>query len=176
MENASKALIMAGGILIALLIIGALLLMINQLGSYSRSQDDNVKTSQLADFNLDFERYCDDKGIKGTDIISLINKISDYNDKADKGGVNNSVDYTIKMSITIKDLGGFNEKFASNFFTKGNQPYSGDELRSLVVVDNPDDDTKRMLSEFKMSKFISYHGPVYNNGQIEKMFFKYVGD
>ena len=31
MENASKALVMAGGILIALLVVGALMLMVNQV-------------------------------------------------------------------------------------------------------------------------------------------------
>ena len=34
MENASKALIMAGSILIGLMVIGALLLMFNSLSSY----------------------------------------------------------------------------------------------------------------------------------------------
>ena len=57
MENASKALVMAGGILIAILVIGALLLMINQIGSYEKTQTVNVKDSQLAQFNYDFERY-----------------------------------------------------------------------------------------------------------------------
>ena len=36
MENASKALLMAGGILTALLVIGALILMFNQLGSIKK--------------------------------------------------------------------------------------------------------------------------------------------
>ena len=40
MENASKALIMAGGILIALLVLGALLLMINNLSDYQKSNSD----------------------------------------------------------------------------------------------------------------------------------------
>lgn len=173
MENASKALMMAGGILIALLVIGALLLMINRVGIYSRSQDDDKKYTQLSDFNRDFERYCDDKGINGTDIISLINKVNNYNSKANEGGVINSVDYSIKMSITIRGLGEFNKKFASNLFRE-NPPYNGDELRSVVVIDNPDENTKRMLSEFKMSKFKSYREPIYNNGQIQKMFFEYV--
>lgn len=112
MENASKALLMAGGILIAIIIIGLLLIMVNQIGSYQKSQDSNKKDSQLAEFNLDFERYTDDKGIKGTDVISLINKVIDYNSKARTGGVNNSVDYNIKMSITISDLQKFNKKYA----------------------------------------------------------------
>ena len=37
MENASKALLMAGGILIALLVIGSVLLMFNQIGNYRRA-------------------------------------------------------------------------------------------------------------------------------------------
>lgn len=112
MENASKALLMAGGILIALLIIGALVLMFNQIGDYEKGQQSNEKNSQLAQFNLDFERYMDDKGITGADIISLINKVNDYNNKANNGGVNNSVDYSIKMSITISGLDSFNEQYA----------------------------------------------------------------
>lgn len=112
MENASKALLIAGGILVALLIIGGLLLMFNTIGDYQRSQDTNKKTTQLAEFNLDFERYADDKGIKGADIISLINKIIDYNYKARNGGVTNSVDYSIKMSITVSGLDDFNKKYA----------------------------------------------------------------
>ena len=79
MENASKALLMAGGILIALLVIGALILMFNQVGSYEKAQDARKKSSQIADFNKDFERYLDDKGITGADVISLINKVLDYN-------------------------------------------------------------------------------------------------
>ena len=118
MENASKALLMAGGILIALLVIGALVLMFNQVGSYEKAQDSSKKNSQLAEFNLEFERYLDDKGITGADVISLINKVIDYNNKAKNGGVTNSVDYNIKMSITISNLdadeNSFNQKYAYN--------------------------------------------------------------
>ena len=81
MENASKALTMAGGILIALLIIGALILMVNQIGDYEKGQNNNNKNSELASFNKTFEKYADDKGIKGADLVSLINKILDYNQR-----------------------------------------------------------------------------------------------
>ena len=37
MENASKALIMAGSVLIALMIIGALLLMFNSISNYQQT-------------------------------------------------------------------------------------------------------------------------------------------
>ena len=112
MENASKALLMAGGILIALLVISALVLMFNQIGAYGKSQEEMKKNSQIVEFNKDFERYLDDKGIDGTDIISLMNKVINYNNKAKKGGVENSIDYSIKMTITISNLDEFNYKYA----------------------------------------------------------------
>lgn len=108
MENASKALTMAGGILIAILVIGALLLMFNQIGNYERAQTTDKKTSQLAQFNMDFERYTYDNGITGTDLISLANKIIDYNKK---DGVANSVNYNIKMSLTIINMNNFKKKY-----------------------------------------------------------------
>lgn len=116
MENASKALLMAGGILIALLIISMLLLMITNIGDYQRTKDSGAKATQVAKFNRDFERYTDDDEIKGTDIISLINKIQDYNsiqvsNTSESSGTTNYVDYNIKMSITISGLTKFNEKY-----------------------------------------------------------------
>lgn len=133
MENASKALLMAGGVLIALMIIGALVLMFNQIGSYEKSQDASKKNSQLAEFNKEFERYLDDKEISGADVISLINKVIDYNNKAKNGGVNNSVDYDIKMSITISNLDSFNSKYAYN--DESNKIF---KLSSYTIGDNYD--------------------------------------
>ena len=69
MENASKALIMAGGILIALLVIGALVLMFNQLSYYQRTETDSEKTQLLADFNKEYLKYTYDD-IKGYELIS----------------------------------------------------------------------------------------------------------
>ena len=73
MENASKALLMAGGMLIALLIIGALLLVFNQIGDYEKAQTTSEKTSQVADFNKEYAKYSGDN-IKGYDVITIINK------------------------------------------------------------------------------------------------------
>ena len=72
MENASKALIMAGGILIALLVLGALLLMFNELSAYQRSNSDIENVSQLTEFNYQFTQYAR-RDLSGVDIISLSN-------------------------------------------------------------------------------------------------------
>lgn len=151
MENASKALIMAGGVLIALLVIGILLFTVTKIGDYQRSQDTSKKNSQVANFNMDFERYTDDKGIKGADIVSLINKINDYNVKSNKNGVDNSgitnyVDYNIKMSITVSKFQKFNDKYANdkdNLFKK-------DEYKFDKDADN-NNEIRNILSTFKNS-------------------------
>ena len=57
MENASKALLMAGGILIALMIIGALVLLGNNLSNYKSNEDISVHQAQIAEFNNQFEPY-----------------------------------------------------------------------------------------------------------------------
>lgn len=118
MENASKALIMAGGILISLLVIGALILTFNQLSYYQKSESTSEKTSQLADFNKEYVQYTYDD-IKGYELISLINKVIDFNQK---DGVGNSVDYDSKITIKVNNIDGFKTKYAveksSSLFTK----------------------------------------------------------
>lgn len=152
MENASKALLMAGGILIAILIIGALLLMVTQIGDYQRTKDSGAKSNQIAKFNSDFERYLDDKGIKGTDIVSLINKIADYNTKQSNNtgstsGVTNYVDYNIKMSITISGLDDFNEKYAYDGDSRSDKLFP-DDTEPYVFSFNSGNRIKEQLNDF----------------------------
>ena len=108
---------MAGGILIALLVIGALVLMFNQLSYYQRTETDSEKTQQLADFNKEYLKYTYDD-IKGYELISLVNKVIDYNIKEEVG---NSVDYTKKITVVI-NMKEFKSKYGvkniTSLFTK----------------------------------------------------------
>lgn len=78
MENASKALIMAGSVLIALIIIGALLLMFNNLSNYQDATDKNTKEAQIVEFNNQYETY-NRTDVRGSDLYSLLNRVVDYN-------------------------------------------------------------------------------------------------
>ena len=97
MENASKFLLMAGGILIALLVISALVLMFNQIGDYEKGKSNTEKVSQVADFNKEFMVFTYDN-IQGTDIISLANKIVNFNSKS---GMQNSINYDKKIKLYL---------------------------------------------------------------------------
>ncbi len=78
MENASKALLMAGSVLIALMIIGALLLMFNNLSSYQEADIQTTREAQVIEFNNQYETY-NRKNVRGSDLYSLLSKVIDYN-------------------------------------------------------------------------------------------------
>lgn len=103
MENASKALIMAAGVLIAIVIIGAFMLMMSQLTDYQESSYKATADAQTTEFNNQYITYAR-TDVRGNDIVSLMNKIVDYNTR------NTTEGYT-KMHITIK-MNGHNSELS----------------------------------------------------------------
>ncbi len=85
MENASKALIMAGSVLIALMILGALILTFGNLTSYQETDTKTTRTEQVAEYNSQFETYNRDN-VRGSDLYSLLNKVIDYNRRQSSAG------------------------------------------------------------------------------------------
>ena len=95
MENASKALMFAGTILITLMVISAVVFMYRDLTSVKRQESENQKVEEIAEFNKSFESY--EKNLKGAQIFSLANKITDYNNKyAGKDGYE-------QITLTVKE-------------------------------------------------------------------------
>jgi len=78
MENASKALIIAGAILIAILLISAGIMVLN---STKGVMDEGKKASKIIEveqYNSHFKRYCGEK-VLGSNVIELRNFIQSYN-------------------------------------------------------------------------------------------------
>lgn len=80
MENASKALVMAGGILIALMILGSLVLLFSNLQDYQNKTDASTKQSQIAKYNSQFEPY-NKENLTLMELKSLYNKIISNNER-----------------------------------------------------------------------------------------------
>lgn len=75
MENASKALIIAGAILLSILIIALGVFVFNQ--SKSAMENVNLSDQEVSAFNSKYESY---KGVQnGSNVKSLINAIRTYN-------------------------------------------------------------------------------------------------
>ena len=80
MENASKALLIGAGMLIALLVLSALVMMFNSLGLFQSTSNKSKASEQIAEFNMEFEAY-NREDVLGIELVSLCNKINDYNAK-----------------------------------------------------------------------------------------------
>lgn len=80
MENASKALLIAGGVLIALIILSLFIMMFNNMSNIQKEQEEQLKIEQITAFNSEFEAYSK-KVMYGTDVITLINKVAENNKK-----------------------------------------------------------------------------------------------
>ena len=78
MENASKALIMAGSVLLAMLIIGSLVFMFQTLSNLKNTEASAEDIEKLARYNRQIETFNRD-GLYGSEILSLANLIEDYN-------------------------------------------------------------------------------------------------
>ncbi len=82
MENASKALIIAGGILLALLILSVLIYVGTTLSNMANQQNQSKQLEQTAEFNRTYEAYNRSR-LYGTDVISVVNRAIDYNKQLD---------------------------------------------------------------------------------------------
>ena len=78
MENASKALLMAAGVLISLVIIGAFMLMMSNLTDYQEKSYQSKADAQTVDFNNQYVTY-DRENVRGSDMVSLMNNNGDRN-------------------------------------------------------------------------------------------------
>ncbi len=100
MENASKALLIAGGVLIAILIISVLVVTINIINSNQKTREEALATEQLVEFNQKYEAY-NKKALRGTDIITLMKMAIENNNKMEATNVGEQ--YFINVKLILKN-------------------------------------------------------------------------
>lgn len=84
MENASRALEIAAGVLLAVLILSLIVYFFSKIGEWPEQQDDMMSSEQLAKFNQEYEVY-EKKMMYGVDVISCFNKAQSNNEKYVEG-------------------------------------------------------------------------------------------
>lgn len=110
MENASKALLMAGGTLLAILILTVLIYMLNASDILAQAQDEKKLAQQTSAFNKEYEAY-DKSRMYGTDVITVVNKAIDYNQRL---GVDDE-DYKINIILDLsQDFDTTKKKITQN--------------------------------------------------------------
>lgn len=128
MENASKALLMAAGVLFGLMIISVCIFVFNQISDYYETKEANRQTTQLATFNSQYLMY-QNNNLRGSDLLSLINKILDFNIlKGDE-------DPEIEISIKIEDSLSKSKEF---YYQPDNYSVKLINIGQLYTEDNID--------------------------------------
>ncbi len=124
MENASKALIMAGSVLIAIMVISLLVMTYNNLTETMNAKNDEDAIEQVIEFNKQYDVYYRDN-LYGSDILSLANKVVDYNERQVKEEGYAKLDIEVTFSKTIQAYD--NEKIIEK-----NKKYTSSKIKEVV--------------------------------------------
>lgn len=106
MENAAKALEIAAGLLLAVLIISLIVYFFSTISEWPQQEENMQTAEQLAQFNLEYEVY-EKTAMYGVDVISCLNKAKSNNEKYVEGsagflsGNKYSNDFTIDVYVKI---------------------------------------------------------------------------
>lgn len=100
MENATKALIISAGVLFAIMIVSVAIISYNNFSNYLNRNEQELEVEQMAKFNSQFENY-NRKNVRGSDILSLMSKIDDYNERYHKAQGTNYP--KIRLQIDLVD-------------------------------------------------------------------------
>jgi len=122
MENATKALEMAGSVLIGVLLLGCLLFAYTRMSELKDTEHKVEVSEQAKDFNQDYEAY-NRNNLYGSDLFSLANKIEDYNKQEADGKAYGK----IEMKVTVKTTPGRDAKFFKAY------TYTGDTLNEKYI-------------------------------------------
>lgn len=82
MENAAKALIIAGGILFAIMILSLVVYMSTTTTRMVEAQEEKKEIEELTAFNKEYEAY-NKRLMYGTEVITVYNKAEEYNKKGE---------------------------------------------------------------------------------------------
>lgn len=126
MDNASKALIMAGETLIAILIISAFVFLNSVMGNFSRLQNERIEAKKISIQNANFLKYDGNISVSATEVISLINyakMINDNNNLFDRNGrlTRNHYDSVDFVKVYIDD-----EEFFKKYYLEGTGMFQND--------------------------------------------------
>lgn len=118
MENASKALIIAGSVLVSLMIIALLVFFFNNISELQSINQNDDELKAISEFNKQYDVY--ERDIYGSELLSLVNKILDYNKRESENKGYKKINLIVVLEKDIDN----------EFFKKGT--YNYERLMSIV--------------------------------------------
>lgn len=115
MENASKALIIAGAILLAILLISMGMLVLNKATGIL--DNDQLDEAAVTTFNQRFTKYAGDK-VKGSNVRSLMSEVAAYNGSDDRESSDGEmIKFATGSILTVDDTTGAPKVVSGNTIT-----------------------------------------------------------
>lgn len=152
MENASKALLMAGGVLIGILILSLATFLFINFGSTSQDIYNQMEEDKLTQYNAQYTVYSGRDGITIYDIISIANLAKENNDY-----YKDYTDYesTYKVQVAFPEYQNLQEQDI-------------DKKQNLIGKYNTVDENGNLKVKFKCTN-IKYHD---SGGRVELIKFE----
>lgn len=148
MDNASKGLLMAGGMLMAIIVISVLIITFRNTSQIEQANQEAQEAQEIRKFNQGFASY-EKSAMYGTDIISVINMAISNNKKydvEDKPGEDYYVDIIFTLKKDIKDS-IYVYEYDNNKWTKSSTDYSNPETER-------DTDALKQDTEYSLSNYL----------------------
>ena len=137
MENSTKAIIIAGGMFILIMVITLLVVFGRSLSSYMQGQHDKEIVKQVTEFNNKFANYQGTE-LRGNEVISVLNRVIDYNalEAGEYGYDPVLVEIDLVDRNALDSVIKFNSKDENFLFKKNvskikNSKDSDDELKTI---------------------------------------------
>lgn len=166
MENASNALIMAGGVLIAILILTLAVYLISSFGSQSAKMHLQIDEERLNNFNNQYASYLGKDKLTIYDVITVANMARENNKYYEVSNLNDSM--YINVELKRGGYGGSTipqprmETLSDSDF----QRYL--EADRSEIIRNPLDETKEVLKNYDCTD-VKYNP---DTGRVNKVIFQ----
>lgn len=120
MENATKALLIAATVLIAVLILSVGIYVFNHYMGFAYENEENRAKQALIQYNTKFEKYID-KSLTMQDVYTIVNLAKDYNERKSEYGISvnsrklgNLLAQNKNDEWWVEKLDEYSKKYASN--------------------------------------------------------------
>ena len=140
MENASKALLISAGVLLAILLLSLFAYLMRQMGASTSGIYSTLSQHEISEFNQKCLNYEGRKKLSIQDVITIVNLAKDNNEKANRPTiievkVDDELDWSKKTTEELNDL--LKQKIDLTYScTKVETDYSSLLVKKIIIKTN----------------------------------------
>lgn len=139
MENASKALLISAGVLLAILLLSLFAYLMRQMGTSTSGIYSTLSQHEISEFNQKFLNYEGRENLSIQDVITIVNLAKDNNEKANRPTIIevtvDELDWSKKTTEELNDL--LKQKIDLTYScTKVETDYSSLLVKKIIIKTN----------------------------------------